>query len=228
MKVIILNGGRGTRLPYSANNLPKALVKIGSKPLLQHQIDWLEKYGLTDIRFSLGYRERPILDYLGGKYEYVIESEPLGTGGAIKFTTEDLKEEFLVLNGDILTDLNPLQFIDGFKKSPPKNQMLICKCQNPKDFGVVEIKENLVLRFLEKPAINDLKQNPNQFINSGIYILSPDIFKKFPQKIFSVERQVFPQLVVKKQLGAFLHEGFWMDAGTEERLKIARKIYKYE
>lgn len=225
MKVIILAGGMGTRLPYSANNIPKVLVKIGSKPLLQHQIDWLEKYGLTDIRFSLGYREKPILDYLKGKYEYAIESEPLGTGGAIKFATEDLKEEFLVLNGDILTDLNPLQFIDEFKKSPPQNQMLVCKCQNPKDFGSVDVKENLILRFLEKPTDKISKQNPDQLINGGIYILSPDVFKKFPKKIFSAEREIFPRLVAKRQLGAFLHEGFWMDVGTEERLKRARGIY---
>ncbi len=228
MKVIILDGGRATRLPHSANDLPKALVKIGSKPLLQHQIDWLEKYGLTDIRFSLGYRAEAIVDYLKGKYEYRIEPRPLGTGGAIKFASKDLKGEFLVLNGDILTDLNPLQFIGNFKKTSSQNQMLVCKCQNPQDFGVVEIKENLVLRFLEKPAINDLKQNPNQFINSGIYILSPVVFKKVPKEIFSVEKDIFPQLAADKKLSSFLYEGFWMDVGTEERLKIAKKINKYE
>lgn len=226
MKVIILAGGKGTRLPFSADNLPKSLVKIDSKPLLQYQIDWLEKYGLNDIRLSLGYLAKPILDYLKGKYEYVIEPRPLGTGGAIKFASKDLKEEFLVLNGDILTDLNPLQFIDNFKKMPLQNAIVVCKYPEPKDFGLVEVKQNLVLRFLEKPSVEIKKQDSDQFISAGIYILSPDVFKKIHKEVFSVEKDVFPQLAPEKKLGVFLHEGFWIDIGTEERLKIVRKIYK--
>ena len=230
MKVIILAGGKGTRLPYSAkaNNIPKVLVKIGSKPLLQHQIDWLKRYGLGDIRFSLGYTARPILDYLKGKYEFVVEPKPLGTGGAIKFASKDLKEEFLVLNGDILTDMNPLDFINDFNKRSSENMMVVHKCQNSKDFGLVEVKENLAFRFLEKPSFEFSLKNPSKFINAGIYILSPAIFRKFPKEEFSVEKEIFPKLAEERSLAVFLYEGFWMDVGTEERLKKARKINKYQ
>ncbi len=226
MKVIILAGGKGTRLPYSAKEIPKPLVKVGSKPILQHQIDWLKKYGLNDIRFSLGFEVEAILGYLDGKYEYVIEPKPLGTGGAIKFATKDLKEEFFVLNGDILTDLNPLRFIDSFKRSLLQNMIVTYSCPNPRDFGLVEIKQNLVMKFIEKPPNSVLRQDPNYFINAGIYILSPDVFKKIPKKVFSVEKDVFPQLAFEKKLGVFLHKGFWLDVGTEERLKKAKEILK--
>ncbi|GAG03065.1 unnamed protein product, partial [marine sediment metagenome] len=125
MKIIILAGGKGTRLPRSAKNIPKSLVKIAGKPILQHQIDILEKHNLTDIRFSLGYEANQIIDYLKNKHEYIIESEPLGTGGAIKFASKDLKEDFMILNGDILTDINFSEFLKFHKNVPQANSLTV-------------------------------------------------------------------------------------------------------
>ncbi|MBI4359754.1 MAG: NTP transferase domain-containing protein, partial [Candidatus Jacksonbacteria bacterium] len=102
MKVIILAGGRGTRLQESAKDIPKALVKIDGKPILQHQIDLFLKHGFSDIRFALGYKSNQIIAYLNGRYEYVVETEPLGTGGALKFASSDLREPFIAVNGDII------------------------------------------------------------------------------------------------------------------------------
>lgn len=117
VKIIILAGGKATRLPESAKNIPKPLVKIAGKAILQHQVDLLKKHGLTDIRFGLGYRANKIIDYLNGKYEYTIEPKPLGTGGAIKFASEDLKEDFMVLNGDVLSDMDFSAFIKFHKST---------------------------------------------------------------------------------------------------------------
>ena len=86
--------------------ISKLLVKVAGKPILQHQIDLLAKHDLNDIRFSLGYKAEQIIDYLNGKYEYIKETRPLGTGGAIKFASKDLDEDFMVLNGDILSNVS--------------------------------------------------------------------------------------------------------------------------
>ena len=226
MKVIILAGGRGTRLSESAKNTPKPLIEVGSKPILQHQIDWLEKHGLDDIRLSLGHRSEQIIDYLKGKYEYVVEPEPLKTGGAIKFASKDLDEDFLVINGDILTDLNLSEMIDKFKNSSLPNFLAAYEVKNPESFGLIKIEADKVVGFLEKPTTDSLDNNASHYINAGFYIFSPTVFKKFPQKSFLVEKEIFPQLASSNKLGVFTYKGFWTDVGVEERLKEAREIYK--
>ena len=159
-----------------------------------------------------------------GKYEYVVESESLGTGGAIKFASKDLKEEFLVLNGDILTDLNLSQFIETFQNSPFPNSIAIYRVSDPGGFGLVKTESDKVLGFIEKPTLEISEKEPNKFINAGIYILSPEVFKDIPQKSFLVEREVFPRLAAEGKLLAFFHKGFWQDIGTEERLEEVRKL----
>lgn len=226
MKAIILAGGKGTRLPISAVDIPKPLIKVGSKPILQHQIDWLEKHGIGNIRLSLGFKAEQIIDYLAGRYEYLVESEPLGTGGAIKFASQDLKEDFLVLNGDILTDLNLSEMLRNFKNSPLQNMLAVYKIENAEGFGLVELSSDNILGFLEKPSREELEIRDEKFINAGVYILSPMIFKEFSQDNFLIEKEIFPKLASRGEIGAFVHNGFWLDVGTEERLRLARKVYK--
>jgi NDP-sugar pyrophosphorylase family protein len=217
MKVIILAGGKATRLPQSAKNIPKSLVRVAGKPILQHQIDLLEKHGLKDIRLSLGYMADKIIDYLDGKYEYIIESEPLGTGGAIKFASKNLKEEFMVLNGDILSDIDLSKFIKFHKNVPQTNSLAVWYCQDARPYGLIDLKGKKAVKFKEKP------QSPTSgYINAGFYILSPNIFKNIKKTSFSIEKDVFSKLAKNGQLAAFIYEGYWTDAGTEKRLKQAK------
>src|SRR3989338_7980886 len=109
MKVIILAGGRGTRLPNSAKDIPKVLVPIrGKTTMLDHQLELLLAHGLSDVCLSLGFRADQIIKHLHdiGKthIEYRVESEPLGTGGAVRFASQDMKGDFMVLNGDTISD----------------------------------------------------------------------------------------------------------------------------
>lgn len=224
MKVIILAGGKGTRLPHSAKNIPKSLVKIGRKTILQHQIDLLKKHGLTDIRLSLGYKSAHIIDYTKGKYEYVIESQPLGTGGAIKFAAQDLKNDFMVLNGDILCNIDFAKFINAHKANPSLKTLgtlAVYYLKSAKDFGLIEIKDGRMTKFLEKPEYPIAG-----YISVGFYILSPEAFKGIKKTSFSIEKDVFPKLAANDNASIFIHEGYWTDAGTEERLKQARKWLK--
>ncbi len=228
MKVIILAGGKATRLPNSAKNIPKSLVDVVGKPILQHQIDLLEKHGLTDIRFSLGYMADKIIKYLNGKYEYLIEPKPLGTGGAIKFASRDLKEDFMALNGDVLSDINLSDFIAKYLASRIQEQYNVSRktlgaiglfyCNDASDYGVVEIEKEIIKNFLEKP-----KERHPGYINAGVYILSPTIFHNIKKTSFSIEKDVFPKLSKSTALMAFVHRGWWIDTGTEKRLKEIRE-----
>lgn len=277
MKVIILAGGKGTRLPKSAKNIPKPLVKIAGEPILQHQIDLLEKHGLTDIRLSLGYKADQIIDYLqrrgdiflktfrrperpwspdfsreergrgrreselGGRaneslktyprakisIEYIIEPEPLGTGGAIKFASKDLKNDFMVLNGDILTDINLSEFISKYQYNNNVSRetlgaISLFFCEDASDYGLVKVKNERIINFLEKPD-----HKCSGYVNTGFYILSPKIFENVSRETFSIERNIFPVLSQKRHLIAYIHKGFWTDLGTEKRLwRAQRKLFK--
>ncbi|MBI2625247.1 MAG: nucleotidyltransferase family protein [Candidatus Nealsonbacteria bacterium] len=224
MKAIILAGGRATRLPNSARDIPKALVRVGSKTIIEHQIDWMSRQGIYDIRLALGYMADQIINHLGRKYEYVIEKEPLGTGGAIKFASLDLTSNFLVVNGDIVTNLNINGLMESFQRSPFQNIVSLCQVGNPESFGLVKIDGARILEFFEKPDRGLIESQPAYFINAGVYILSPDIFKNIEPKSFLIEKEIFPILAKEGRLGGFLHQGFWQDLGTEERLARVRKM----
>lgn len=215
MKVIILSGGKGTRLPDSASDIPKALVKINGRPMIDHQIEFLERHGFCDLRFSLGFRARDIINHLNGKYEYVVEEEPLGTGGALKFASQDLEYPFMALNGDVITDLDLKAFIARYKKlKEVQNMIAVYEAEDARDFGLLKLEGDFILSFLEKP-----KDQRTGFINLGFYILDSRTLQEYPEKSFSIENDIFPNLARSKKLGYFLHRGYWTDAGTEERLR---------
>jgi len=227
MKVIILAGGKATRLPISAKDIPKALIEVGGKSILLHQIEMLKKQGFCDIRLSLCHKADKIVKYLesiGEKCEYLIEGRPLGTGGALKYASQDLKEDFLVLNGDILTDLDFKsfwQFHQDLKKKDrlsDLSSMALYWKEKTTDYGLAELKDGKIINFLEKP-----KTEREGYINAGIYILSPKIFENISQKSFSIEKEVFPELVKTKKLAGFIHKGRWAHPGTEEDLADFRK-----
>lgn len=229
MKVIILAGGKGTRLPISASTIPKVLIEVRGKPLLLHQIEMLKRQGFSDIRLSLGFRSDQVIEYvidkIGGRYEWIIEDEPLGTGGAIKKACKGLDEDFLVLNGDILADIDLRKFVEHHqtvKKENPEilGTIAVWECQDCRDFGLLKVEpvRFAVAEFLEKP-----QEKCSGFINAGFYILAPQIFKEIKDSAFSVERDVFSRLASEGKLCYFVHNGRWTDVGTEERLRVVNQ-----
>lgn len=228
MKAIILAGGKATRLPESAKDLPKALVEVGNKSILRHQIDQLLKHGFFDIRLALGYRAEQIIEWLEKaeiknpklRIDWVIEQEPLDTGGAIKFASSDLREPFLVLNGDVLSDIDFTGFYKRFRERRDENLVAVYHVPDARSYGMIKKNKGRIVRFLEKPS-----EPVAGHINAGFYILSPHIFKDTQEKKFSIEKGIFPQLASNGQLGYYIHRGFWTDAGTEERLKEVRALF---
>lgn len=221
MKAIILAGGFGTRLAKITGDKPKPLVEVGGVPILEHQINLLQKHGISDIRLSLYHKADRIIAFCEtkwpGKFEYIVEPRPLGTGGGIKFAARGLTEPFLVLNGDGLTDVN----ISELKNALP-NTIMCMEVSDASDFGLLKINNGKIKAFLEKP-----QEKIAGHVNCGFYLLSPTVFKNTPEE-FMIEKEIFPRLAANGELNAFLHKGYWIDAGTEERYKRANEeVHRY-
>ena len=187
MKAIILAGGRGKRLRPITDKIPKPLIPINNKPLIERTIKYLKKYGITEIIISSGYKSNLIEKFLrknknfGCEIIFSIEKTPLGTGGAIKKALKHVKDEsFVVLNGDIVTNID-------LKKILKKSNTIAANELKTK-FGTMNIKNNKILKFNEKKDVADVWMNP------GIYHLSKDVNKLIP-KNGSLERMVFPKMV---------------------------------
>ena len=192
MKAIILAGGRGKRLRPITDKIPKPLIPINGKPLIERTIKYLKKYGITEIIISSGYKSSLIEKFLKNKKNFGCEiifsneKTPLGTGGAVKKALKHVDEEsFLVLNGDIVTNID-------LKKILRKPNTIAANELKTK-FGTMEIKKNKILKFNEKKDVSDVWMNP------GIYHLSKNIEKIMPKK-GSLEGIVFPKMAQKKTL----------------------------
>ncbi|MDA0756333.1 MAG: nucleotidyltransferase family protein [Crenarchaeota archaeon] len=192
MKAIILAGGRGKRLRPITDKIPKTLIPINNKPLIERTIKYLKKYGITEIIISSGYKSNLIEKFLKSKKKFgceiifSIEKTPLGTGGAIKKALKHVNEEsFLVLNGDIVTNIDLKKIL--------KKPNTIAANELKTKFGTMNIKNNKILKFNEK------KNLTNIWMNSGIYHLSKDIDRLIPKK-GSLEGLVFPKMVRNKTL----------------------------
>ena len=192
MKALILAGGRGKRLRPLTDKIPKSLIPINKKPLIQYTIKYLKKFGINEIIICSGYKSKQIQNFLkkkknfGCKIEYSVEKNPLGTAGAIKNAIKNLSDEsFLVINGDIITNIDLKKIL--------KKPNTIAANELKTKFGTMEIKNNKILKFNEKTDVQNVWMNP------GLYHLSTDILKILPRK-GSLEAEIFPKLAKNKSL----------------------------
>ena len=225
MKVIILAGGKGTRLPLSAKNIPKPLVTVHEKTILDYHIDILKSFGFSDIRLSLGHMADKIIDHVKKRYgnfcEWIVEPEKLGTGGALKYASSDLKKDFLAFNVDDFPEIDMLDFVESHINRNIENTIAIYKVENAQDFGLIKHRCGYVEEFLEKP-----ETSVPGYINTGFYILNPSIFKEISESSFSIEKDVFPVLAKTRRLACYSNVRHWFTTGTEERLAEAHEYLK--
>ena len=192
MKALILAGGRGKRLRPLTDKIPKSLIPINKKPLIQYTIKYLKKFGINEIIICSGYKSKQIQNFLkkkknfGCKIEYSVEKNPLGTAGAIRNAIKNLSDEsFLVINGDIITNIDLKKIL--------KKPNTIAANELKTKFGTMEIKNNKILKFNEKTDVQNVWMNP------GLYHLSTGILKILPRR-GSLEAEIFPKLAKKKSL----------------------------
>ncbi len=231
MKAVILVGGQATRLRPLTCNTPKAMLPVLNIPFLEYVIRYLSKHRIKDIILAQGHLAQPIENYLGDgsrlgvKLTYVAEGTPLGTAGAVKNTEKYLDETFLMLNGDIFTDLDITTMIKHHWERKAKATIALTPVDDPTSYGLVETEaRGRITQFLEKPSRS---QVTTKMINAGTYLLEPEILAQIPsQTKVSIEREVFPLLLEQgKPVYAYPSSAYWIDTGTPEKyLRLHRDL----
>ena len=223
MRAVILVGGEATRLRPITCDIPKAMVPVLNTPFLEHLIRYLSQHRIDDIILAQGHPQQPIESYFGDgsqfgvRLSYSIEDTPLGTAGAVKNAERYLDETFLVLNGDIFTDLDITAMIASHLERKAKITIALTPVDNPTSYGLVETNaRGRVTRFLEKPRWS---QVTTYMINAGTYVMEPDVLAYIsPQANFSFERELFPPLLDQGEpVYAYPSPAYWIDIGTLEK-----------
>ncbi len=223
MKTVIMAGGKGTRIASVASDIPKPMIQIHGKPILQYQIECLKKQGLTDIVLIIGHLGDVIKEYFsdgsefGVKITYIYETSPLGTAGGLWYLKEQVKEDFLLLNGDIIFDVDFRRFLAYHKEKGCDATILTHPNGHPYDSGIIMTDgEHIVTKWLHKEDERTIYKNR---VNAGIHILSPNVFKMFgdrPEKK-DLDRDILKTLIPVKKLAAYDSPEYVKDMGTPER-----------
>ncbi len=215
---IILSGGEGTRLRPLTYEIPKPLVPVQGKAVLEHLVDELFYYGVEEVVLSIGYKADKIIEHFDKtdkkhRIDYAIEDRPLGTGGAIRFAYQKLKgkeaDDFLCVNGDTLIEFDLAGMYRQHKKTNALATILVKEEEDVTGYGVVLLDGERIRRFVEKP---DPKTTPSKLINTGEYIINKRIIEMMPDKEkVSLEKDVFERVVEKEPVYAYpLKNGqFW-------------------
>lgn len=212
MKALILSGGFGTRLRPLTCTIPKLLLPVAGKTILEHII---ESYPFDEIILAVNWLSDRIEDFIvKNDLENVIvchEETPLGTAGAIKNAQKFLNDTFIVFNGDVLSSLQLEAFINFHKKKGAFATDALFPVSDVGRFGVAELNDEKIVRFVEKPSLNEA---PSNLINAGVYCFEPTILDLIESgKRISLEREIFPKIIKKGNLYGYSFQGFWVDVG---------------
>jgi mannose-1-phosphate guanylyltransferase len=222
MQALILAGGEGTRLRPLTSTVPKPVVPLVDRPFIAFMLDWLHRHGVDDVVLSCGFMASGVRNVLGDgsayglRLRYVDEPEPLGTGGAVKFAEELLDERFLVLNGDVLTDIDLTAQLAQHERAGARATLALIPVEDPSAYGLVRCEQDGGVReFIEKPSPDQIVDT--RLVNAGAYVLQRDVLADMPAgQHVSIEREVFPTLVGDGLYG-YEASGYWLDIGTPER-----------
>jgi mannose-1-phosphate guanylyltransferase / phosphomannomutase len=222
VKAVIMAGGEGTRLRPLTSNQPKPMLPMANRPMMEHVVRLLRTHGITDIVVTVGFMASAIRNYFGDGSElgvrmvYATEETPLGTAGSVLNAREELEERFLVISGDVLTDVDLQSIVDFHETKGAMATLALYRVPNPLEFGIVIVQENgQIDRFLEKPGWGQVFSDT---INTGIYVLEPEIFEFIaPEGSADFAGEVFPAVLeAGRPLFGCVAEGYWEDVGTTE------------
>jgi mannose-1-phosphate guanylyltransferase len=218
---VVLVGGEGTRLRPLTYTTPKPMLPIANRPFLEHQVEHLRAHGVDRIVLACGYKPDAIRAHFGSELEYVVEPEPLGTGGAIAYAAREaaISETFVACNGDVLTDLDLTALVAFHRVRQARMTIALHPVDDPSRYGVVATDaDGAVTAFIEKPPPGS---TPVRTINAGTYVAEPDVLDLIPPGgPVSIEYDVFPR-IVGAGLYALADEGAWRDIGTPESFLAA-------
>lgn len=221
MQALILVGGEGTRLRPLTSTVPKPVVPLVDRPFIAFMLEWLRRHDVDDVIMSCGFLATSVRNVLGDgsaygvRLRFVEEPEPRGTAGALKYAEDFLDERFLMLNGDVLSDMDLSAQVARHVETGAVATLALVPVADPSAYGLVRTAPGgEVLGFLEKPSADQIDTN---LISAGAYVLERSVLDLIePGRNVSIEREVWPQLV-GDGLYAFAHErAYWLDIGTPE------------
>jgi NDP-sugar pyrophosphorylase family protein len=224
MKAVIQCGGRGMRLRPYTSILPKPLMPIGSRPVLELLLKWLRRNGIREVFITTGYLGNLIRSFCSDgqqwniKINYTQEIEPLGTIGPLSLLRDQLNEPFLVLNGDILTDLNLNEFVKSHRLHGGQLTIASTVRHTKMEFGVLDETNGTVTGFREKPMLASC-------VSMGLYCMNPPIMDYVPSGVpFGFDDLVLQMLEQGTSVHTFRHDGLWLDIGRADDFLKAQDI----
>jgi len=223
MQAVILVGGEGTRLRPLTSSVPKPIVPLVDRPMMVYMLEWLSRHGIDDVIMSCGFKATDVRKVLGDgsqqgiSLRFVEEPDPRGTAGALKFAEQHLDDRFLMLNGDVLTDLDLGAQIAQHEQTGATGTLALVPVLDPTSYGLVSLHgDQSVREFLEKPSADQVVDT--NLISAGAYVLERSVLDLIAagEKV-SIEREVWPVLVDQGLYGFVDESAYWLDVGTPER-----------
>ncbi|HST14810.1 MAG TPA: sugar phosphate nucleotidyltransferase [Gaiellaceae bacterium] len=227
MKAVVMAGGEGTRLRPLTSNQPKPMVPIVGKPCMEHILELLREHSFEDVIVTVAFLPQAIRSYfgdgtsLGLNIQYSVEESPLGTAGSVRLASDALDETFLVISGDALCDIDLRQIVDFHKEKGAAVTIGLKSVENPLEFGIVVTDDDgKVERFLEKPSWGQVFSDT---INTGIYVLEPEVLKHIPtDRPYDFSKELFPLLLeMGRPIYGYVCEGYWQDIGNLDQYRQA-------
>ncbi len=227
MKAVVMAGGEGTRLRPLTSNQPKPMVSIVGKPCMEHIIELLKRHGFEDVIVTVAFLPQAIRSYFGSgeslgiEIGYSVEESPLGTAGSVRLAAGRLDDTFLVISGDALCDVDLTRLVEFHREKKASVTIGLKSVDNPLEFGIVVTDEDgRVERFLEKPSWGQVFSDT---INTGIYVLEPEVLKHVPtDRPFDFSKELFPLLLeMGRPMYGCVLDGYWQDIGNLDQYRQA-------
>src|SRR5687768_14247032 len=223
MKAVVMAGGEGTRLRPMTSSMPKPLLPVANRPIMEHVLRLLKRHGLNETVVTVQFLASLVKNYFGDGEElgmdltYAHEEKPLGTAGSVKNAEEALRSDsFLVISGDALTDFDLTDLIRFHRERGALVTVCLTRVHNPLEFGIIIVDDDgRIQRFLEKPTWGQVFSDT---VNTGIYVMEPEVLDRVaPGEVVDWSGDVFPQLLSEgAPLFGYVADGYWEDVGTHE------------
>lgn len=230
-KALILAGGKGLKMRPFTYEMPKSMIPINNRPILEYIIELLRNNGIKDIYIAVDYLAKKIKSHFGDgekfgvNIRYIENKTPLGTGGVLKSAKPHFAHDsFIMIHGDILVDIDLVDMIDFSEEEKSVATMALTSIDDPSLYGSVRLRGADIVEFDEKPKLD---HNVSRLVNAGIYVLNPEIFEHLPaKKKFSIEKEVIPKLISSKKISGYHFAGDWYDISTPTTYGRAIKAFK--
>ncbi len=222
--VIIMAGGLGKRLRPLTKNIPKPMLLIGNKPILQRIFELLIDQGFQNFYFSVNFKGDLIEDFFGNgskwgvKINYITEDNKMGTAGSLSLIKEKFTSDILVMNADLFTDINFIKLLEFHKNKNSDATMVVNEKEFEIPYGVIKLKKHKILSISEKPKTKF-------YINSGIYVISPNMLKKIPKKFIDMTSFFDKMILNKLNVNAYVSDELWVDIGSIKDFEKTQKLF---